>query len=104
MNTVLVDVVVLYNLKDLDRGTPGDIVAVCTSTPVVEKITIDRKKYVVDEERKAVVCEDGKLLLLADEYGPYVSNIDLDKAQEQLKEQALAKLTPEEQKALGLVD
>jgi len=107
-----IDVWVVLDIDGIDGGamTTTDIIAVCTSEKSANKIKTDLGGYADIDARKAVVCSDEndgsrsrkKVVYLIDDLyeEPILCDLDLRKHQENLKKEALKKLTPEQIEAL----
>ena len=102
---LIIDVHVVTEVTGADYSGEGDIIAVCSSVKQANKVKIDHGGFANVKLRKAVVDKmepEGDrptwvLLLDPDEEGrSFPINIDLNKKQKKMKEDALAKLTPEE--------
>ena len=98
----IIDVHVVTEVTGADYSGEGDIIAVCSSVKQANKVKIDHGGFANVKLRKAVVdkMEDRPtwvVLLDPDEEDrSFPINIDLNKKQKKMKENALAKLNPEE--------
>lgn len=102
----LVNVFCVESYRDLPVCNNTDIIAACTDESLAQQIItakgINRNWYTISSRKMVITTTEPLSGFFIDSFKPYELNVDHPQRKEDLKAQALNKLTPEEKSALGI--